>query len=975
MKPATCTPFQLVPWCRDLLPQLVELVQEFTDGHPGKALVVFPHDRPKRYLAEAFQVAMQEQGGKACLLPAMYSVRELFTQLRAKAVPGGETPARISRLEQVSLLYRLCQEIAERDHTSPLYSKLTEQGAAGFFPWGEQLADLLEECLVQGIEAQDLAHAEQDVSPFAAALLASLGQIFTAYVEAMHSQKLSSPGLDAFWLAAHPEVLRVSPLLNGRCVILVGFNALSGAEEKVFRELWQLGAHIVLHSDPALATEGSRGGSHWSCGAHKTWMHKWGASVLCRVPPAGTSPQLHFFSGYDLHSQLQALAHDLTATPTSGINAKAVALTHPELLLPVLHHLPDKQCNISIGYPLSRTLLHKLLETSMHAAEAMDSQERIPWRLLAEISRHPWLCQLQTGQDSLHEVLWHMERHICRGAPWQDPKKLVEAVLEEIQAPPDIASLLHSLMDVLLYGWKRAKTLEDMASCLEKLCELFVLYGDTVWQRFLLDAECLYRLGAHTIPELRENSLANEPLPMPLRHTMLRSVLRAERVPFEADPITGLQVLGMLETRLLHFEHVFVLDATDDHLPGAPKSEGLLPDSLRALLGLPDNQYREELAAHTFFRLLAGARHVHLYWQEGVEAKGLLDAKKERSRFIEALIWALEQKEGRVFTAGSAPLHSASLKLVPPERTKRSIEKGEAQHKALQAFLEKPLSASSLDAYIRCPLAFYYTYLAKLREPDAVNEGDDPPAVGELLHKVLYEAYVPLVGKELEAGHMDITRLHSLFLQQLETSPLLESLPPESVVMLKVAGLERLRRYLAAQGPLRVQALEQSMQAPLWDGSPYRIQGRLDRVDIRDQGPYIVDYKSGRIPKLSSHLLDEELWHNCANSLVLPEAQPEFLERVQGAISSIQLLVYTHLYSKNLKTVPYNAVWADLGGSGTEQGLFGEKVSEQDRDRAITQDFPLLFEAIVHHMCYRPHFEAHEGSLCRFCVHKSLCTI
>ena len=64
---------------------------------------------------------------------------------------------------------------------------------------------------------------------------------------------------------------------------------------------------------------------------------------------------------------------------------------------------------------------------------------------------------------------------------------------------------------------------------------------------------------------------------------MLLELVRAERVPFEADPLTGLQVLGMLETRLLRFSRVFLVDVTDDRLPGAPIRSPLLPDSLRAV--------------------------------------------------------------------------------------------------------------------------------------------------------------------------------------------------------------------------------------------------------------------------------------------------------------------------------------------------------------------------------------------------------
>ena len=102
----------------------------------------------------------------------------------------------------------------------------------------------------------------------------------------------------------------------------------------------------------------------------------------------------------------------------------------------------------------------------------------------------------------------------------------------------------------------------------------------------------MYRLMRHAEPILRETCLAQTPFPPTVLHGITRQVLEQERVPFEAEPLTGMQVLGMLETRLLHFERVLIVDATDDKLPGNPAQDPLLPDSMRQVLGLPDARRR-----------------------------------------------------------------------------------------------------------------------------------------------------------------------------------------------------------------------------------------------------------------------------------------------------------------------------------------------------------------------------------------------
>lgn len=339
--------------------------------------------------------------------------------------------------------------------------------------------------------------------------------------------------------------------------------------------------------------------------------------------------------------------------------------------------------------------------------------------------------------------------------------------------------------------WARVHTLGGLADALSGLCDTLLVYGSgndedgagngkaDIWSRFPIDAECLFRLMQRVIPALKDNGMADTPLPWPLMQAMLLELVRAERVPFEADPLTGLQVLGMLETRLLRFSRVFLVDVTDDRLPGAPIRSPLLPDSLRALLGLPDTRNREQLAAYTFHRLIAGADEVWLYWQEGVETSGLFDGKKQRSRLVEELIWQEEQARGQRLKPGREPLRTAALDVRPPVRVRKVVPKTPAIREQIAASLKHPLSATRLDAYLTCPLRYYYERLCAIAPIDEVNEDDNPAAVGVLLHNVLRDFYAPAVGKTVrrdaqsgdpELPFLDEKALRALFRTALDAS-------------------------------------------------------------------------------------------------------------------------------------------------------------------------------------------------------------
>ena len=211
-----------------------------------------------------------------------------------------------------------------------------------------------------------------------------------------------------------------------------------------------------------------------------------------------------------------------------------------------------------------------------------------------------------------------------------------------------------------------------------------------------------------------------------LLHGLARQLLQQQRIPFEADPLGGVQVLGMLESRLLQFDRIFIVDATDDVLPGAPGQDPLLPDSLRRILGLPDARRRERAASHTLYRLCACAREVHFYWQESQGRSGLMDSKKARSRFVEQLIWAHEQRTGALLTPGTAPLAVAACDVTPMPPRALSLKRNQALQDAMRDFLAAPIPPTALDTYLHCPLAFVWKHLCRFRPVQEVNEKDDP---------------------------------------------------------------------------------------------------------------------------------------------------------------------------------------------------------------------------------------------------------
>ena len=469
-------------------------------------------------------------------------------------------------------------------------------------------------------------------------------------------------------------------------------------------------------------------------------------------------------------------------------------------------------------------------------------------------------------------------------------------------------------------------------------------------------------------------------LPREALFALVRKLIEAERVPFEAEPLTGVQVLGILETRLLSFRRVIVLDAGEHVLPGTPQGDPLLPDSLRPALGLPERRTAEIPAAHHFFSLIHGAEEALILWREGGDAGGLFDGKKIKSRFVEELLWEEEKKLGRLLaaTGDDGPLRVLADTPAPVMAAPRAIPVTPAIRALMDNLLRRPVSASLLDAYLFCPVRFFHERILKMREADAPSEEYDPPAVGVLLHKTLEAFYRERLHTPLPAGadmpESEFEALREIFLQRPELAALDRLWPADALSMLRVSGPTRLQRYLRRQPACTPLLLEQSFSAPLRVGRDITLTGTVDRLDLRDDGAVILDYKTGKIPRiLQSVWGDEAFWDGLDGFGPEDPLLPGFIAQ---AFPSVQLPLYLYLMGMaSGLPEPTQAAWVELAAAGDEAPLFGKTVTEEQRDRAVNEQIPQLVGMTLQSLAETGEFRPHPGPHCRWCSCRSACML
>ena len=845
---------------------------------------------------------------------------------------------------------------------------------------------------------QDLDHLDGLVLPTAAALLSRLGAIQVRYRERLLAEGLATPGLALALAAENADAIAAG--LAGRRLFACGFAVLSGAEKTVLHTLWRQGKlEMVWHGDPALADPVGR--IHFACLDQKRLLGDWNARASLlgagkarrhRAPAVPDRPtlvldaraanlgskRLRFFEGHDLHAQLKALEEALTSLP--DLDDTAVVLPDTGLLGPVLHILPKKDVNISMGYPLARSSLARLLETIMALQETRLGPGRYHWRELVALLRHPYLKLPRLGEVQPLRAAFHaLEAALRQGGAYADPLAIPVAPPEEEGLDPAVvAALCRRTLTCCLTAFEDLTTPRQLGAALAGLAELLLdpAHAGDAWERFLIDAECLFRLVSNLIPTLRDGRLADAVLPRDTLFALLRRLLADERAAFEADPVTGMQVMGMLETRLLSFRRVFILDAVEDKLPGTRPYEPLLPDPLRRLLGLPDSRERDAVAAYNLYRLLFGAEEITVLYRTGASGTGLFDDNPARSRYVEQLVWEEEKRLGRLLAPGEAPVSLVRLPLCPIPAHEAAVPKVAAvAERLLDLLTRKPVSATLLDTYLGCPLRFFYRYLSPLSPLDTVAEEGDRAAVGELVHEVLREFFTPHLGRDIDGADLDATDLMDRYETKLRQSPAYAALSPDGQLLLARAGRARLAAMVAQMPRTMPVALETELKASLdVDGRPFLLGGRADRIDRRTEGLVVLDYKTGSLAGRKSPPWDDAgFWRRVAHWRS-EDGGLEVLEAVAEQVGSVQLPLYCWLQAAASGEVPADAAFVELRDAGQERPLFGPRCDASSREDAVGRQIPDLLAFLLRHLLGTPSFVPRpDDRRCPYCDFRQAC--
>lgn len=555
----------------------------------------------------------------------------------------------------------------------------------------------------------------------------------------------------------------------------------------------------------------------------------------------------------------------------------AIILPNEQLLIPVVGSIPPsyKHLNVTLGYPLYRTPIAILLNRWVRLMLYVGSSERpaYPIDQLVSVLSMQLLRDFFPGVEHLLNRLQKLNRYML-SAKWITEKflpkiceNLAQAQEHAVQAQElqEALPILELLLTPQPEGLSLLKALQEILDTLgQRMLEQLESTEEDEEIRMSFDLEFVYhykRLVQQLLSLMQrfpEWSMTGETIV-----GLLEGLARTINIPFQGDPLRGLQIMGLLESRLLHFETIIYLSAQEGSLPRKQVLSTLIPATLRKGFSLPMSSDLDAAEAYRFYQSIAHCQKLVMLY--GIDEP--LGGKGEESRYIAQLEIIYNMPIQR---------HSIEYLLAPNRAIRKiSIDKHQgAIQELLAQYLHqgedaRSLSASSIAIYKQCSLRFYYQELLQIREPQSNSANLLMPAndFGTILHNTMEVIYA---GKEKQGGEITQAYLdhllkanghavESVVKQQYRQLYSLEGEEEQQIdtlaeyfISLIVSYVKAILRYDRANTPFTYLQgeVKMLMQLPLPSEQAVNIVGTIDRVDMirNEYGEHIrvLDYKTGR---------------------------------------------------------------------------------------------------------------------------------
>lgn len=802
--------------------------------HLANTTVIFPSKRAIVF----FKKSMGKQINAPIFLPRMTTIQEFCLSRQDSVIP-----------DDLTLVYLLYQS----------YKKIQQNNESfeDFYPWGEMLLsdfDDIDKYLINAktlftnigdikeidslfdyldesqknmirrfwdttkIEANT---AEKDVRRKFIDFWNKLPLIYDDFKSTLQEQNLSYEGM-ALRSVAEADVETKDSVFGDSTYIFIGFNALSECEKKIF--------HFLKDRHQAFF--------YWDYDTYykDDTSHEAGIFVRKNLTFFPNELPQDAFNNFNSNKNIRIiktpneiaqaklcgeLLQDLD--PTRQYESTAIILADEKLVVPVIKSLPVDKYNVTLGYPIRSSAAYTLFE-SMLSLYANKRNNKLYYKDVLKICENPLIPTTINEQ--------------------------IRAIRDDIVKNKKITLQIDDCGDTLDFIFKLDTTLEYYVENLSKaiidICKKFALdeIDKSIFYTIYTQLSVAQKITKDNNIQFQKIEFIN---------SFLKKTLQSKNIAIEGQPLVGLQVLGILETRLLDFENIILTSVMDGNLPKTSLGSSFIPYNLRVAFGMPTIKEQSAMYSYYFYRTLQRSHNITLLYSENSG-----ENKSEQSRFLLQLLYESpfktnlgngeEQNKDKVLD--KITVEEYNYNVSPNNVQPISIDKNNPDVQNYFDSLKngKYLSPTAIIKYIECGLQFYFSQIKRLKKPQEFDELPKPYDVGNYFHNTMENLYKGLEGKTIDSQVIDTIIADDKKLEDTILQVMKDLHAPERIINKQSTEFHTIKKQIQTfleyekQNPFTLIKVEKDARTTF---QGIEIGGRFDRIDMQKGIVRIVDYKTG----------------------------------------------------------------------------------------------------------------------------------
>ncbi len=678
-----------------------------------------------------------------------------------------------------------------------------------------------------------------------------LSPLYEFYKNKLIDVKQMPQGMACMRAIKNCEQKKISSETLNKTYVLIGFNAFTKSEEQLLdafliynklKFIWNCDEYYYYNKSHEAGTFIRHYLSKSIFVANSLTSKVHDQKIWIQQQIKASTAKLYSYESSGVHEQLKKVNQLLVQYMEQGVEPHkiAVVLADEALLVPILYEIPQQiiNVNLSIGYPVKYADAYQLLQNiiNIRTASLKKGRNSFYFKSFIELLQHNILDVLCSENERI-SLINHIVKFNLIG--------INKTTIEKLSRQFTILKFLEKLLF--------AHTTNDFVTELILFYDL--LYNATEKKKYTLQLFNLEVLASIKATLIQLAKITSDSLPLNFKElqVLFNSLSGNLTVNFKGEPLIGLQVVGVLETRLLDFENIILVGVNEGKLPNVTKSPTFFTYDVKMNFNINNSSDNDSIFAFHFYRLLQFSKQIHYLYIIGDVGNETL----EKSRFLLQIENELPAYNKQLC------LSQVNIEIESNKQLQNTISIKTSKHiqQKLIDKLKSGLSPSAINTSIECSLKFYFQYIQKLKEEEEVTEFADSLTYGNIIHKVLENIYMPYIDKPLLkfASEINLTAIDSLIEQVYKQELNHENVYDGENALTLNAIKNQIHRYLKLEKQeienkpnRKVIGLEKNVNHLVnvqYNGADLEIKltGNIDRIDKYDTHVQVVDYKSGKV--------------------------------------------------------------------------------------------------------------------------------